>query len=660
MTFYFLDTSDTPIDLADYNLKIVKHTGLGEVDPVIVKSSFANVDGSYYEGQYVSERTFTFKLVSRTDDPDEYHTARKNFGNLVKRYRQSEDLPLKVRHVADGTATGTIELSAYFAGGMGLDEPKGYKEFIIAAFESVKPWWEDATEGTTNLNASILTTFNNIAKRTGKAGWDYLDGGVNDTVDYITHSSDGSTILAGGRYTTAGTASTTARRVAGFSNSAWSEVGGGVDDNVYEIKFKPGTNQLWLCGACGTADPSSSAIEINSVAYYDFDTTAWGTISHSGTVGFPSSVLQSFDWDSDENVIFGGDVTIGDFHNAVVYDVNGGTLTYLTEGKAGDIGDGTAVYGLDNHVYKVKRIDNDDYTPGVARTYVTGAFDSWEDQAGTSSTANYTSFFIWRDYGHTFARGFKNSAGVATCTIYAIEEHPNGDVWFGGNQDNEATGTVGIKDLYRVAAFDGTRFQNMNVGDTDEAVYDIVYDPYSKEMIALGTFTEAGDDTNIQKVARHNGSVWLPESLDFSGVTGRSASTYGNEVVYGFSGTINAYISESTINYTGSAPGYPRIELSGPGTVNYIYNHTTDELIQFNNLVLYDEELLTIDLDESAKRVTSSFRSGNMERFLVDNGDIDTFHLTNGDNVIICNMGTAISTKRFVFKNRYTSIDDIY
>jgi len=579
-------------------------------------------------------------------------------GDLVKRHNNLLGDPLTVQYVSDGTVGGTIQLSAYFGGGLGLDEPKGYKEQFVLSFTAVAPWWDAIVEGTASLNNSSLVTFNNIAKRTFKANWDPLDTGLSDTIDYVTHSPDGSTIFTGSRGTAAGTL--LVRRIGAYA-TGWSEVGNGVDGNVYEIKFKPGTNQLWQCGAFGTANVGASGTAVNGIAYYDFDTSTWGGISSGGTIGLPSSTPQSFDWDAEENLIMGGDINVGSFHNVIVYDTTGGTYTYLTEGKAGDIGDGTAVWGLDNHVYKVKRIDSDIYSSnGLARTYIAGAGTAWEDQSGSASTASYTSPTIWRDYGHDFARGFKNSAGVAVCTIYAIEEHPNGDVWFGGNQDNEASGAVGIKDIYRIGAFDGTRFENLNVGLTDEAVYDIKYAPFISSMIAVGTFTRAGGNINVDKIGIHDGGVWKPESIDFSSVTGRSVSVYGSEIVYGFTGTVNTYISESTINYIGSAPGYPIFEFTGPGTLNYIYNETTDELVQFSGLVLYTGETITVDMTPDMKTVESSFRTGNMERYLVDGGDINVFHFARGNNTIKCNHGTALTLRQVRYTNRYTSISDIY
>lgn len=658
MTWRFVDISGTAIDIADYNLKIMRANGVGMPEPVLLTTQFANADGVHYDGQYTPDRQFSLTMISRTSDPDSYFTARKNLKALVRRHRQPEDLPFALQYIAEGTASGTIQLECRYRDGLGLDEPRGYKEAIALFLMAEQPYWSATEEGTITLNAPGTTTFNNIARKTGKANWDDIGGGFGTVVYTLDYNGVGD-LIAGGQYTTHGTAAGTVRRVARLQagSAAWEEIDGGVNDFVLKAKYKPGTNQAWFGGAFGTVDVGGGGTAANAIAYYDFDTTTWATLTEGGTAGIPSAWVRDFDWDAEGNVLIGGTIALNNFQNAVAYDVAGGTFTYISEDKTGVIG--TAVWGFDNQIGAVRRIDSDEYSQGTARTYLAGAGTAWLDSAGSPSTASYTSPYIWRDYGHSFTTGFENNAGGG-CFIRTIEVDNNNNVWFGGNMDNEHINgePTGIKDLYRVAVYDGARFINMDVGLTDEIVYGLEYSSYRKGMFAVGDYTEAGGDKSIQHAGFHNGSVWVKEQLDFSGVTVRAVAAYEDEVVFGFDGTITANISETTINNVGTAPTPCIFEFTGPGVLQYVYNQTTDHIVQFNGLTLFSNETLTIDM-VNGKTVTSNVR-GNMARYLVEPGDIEDFHLAGGDNIIKSNHDTTLALSIVRFTPLYESIDDIY
>jgi len=161
-------------------------------------------------------------------------------------------------------------------------------------------------------------------------------------------------------------------------------------------------------------------------------------------------------------------------------------------------------------------------------------------------------------------------------------------------------------------------------------------------------------------VAFHNGSTWLPEQLDFSGVNVTSVSTYSNKTAFGFNGVITTYISETTIVSTGSVPVFPIFEFKGPGLLTYVYNETTDQIVQFSGLTLFANETLTIDLTSDNKSISSDVRGDAVARFLVDGGDIDTFSLASGNNTIKVNQATTLTVARIKHTPKYGSIDDGY
>ena len=160
----------------------------------------------------------------------------------------------------------------------------------------------------------------------------------------------------------------------------------------------------------------------------------------------------------------------------------------------------------------------------------------------------------------------------------------------------------------------------------------------------------------VQKVAYYDGSVWNSESLDFSNVTMYAVDTYQNKTAFGFDGTINATISETSIDNIGSAPSYPIMYINGPGTLNYIYNETTDQIIQFTGLVLGADETVTLDCRIGYKSMTSTTRNNVPKYSVRDN--FNEFVITPGSNIIHLNADVTV-TGTIKYTPLYTSIDDI-
>jgi len=295
-------------NLAD--LKVVQHIGTGRPDPELIYEQYAGLDGAFYQGQYTGPRTFSLVMYTVSGNPDKYHQARQNFSDLVDRYRNVDDIAATIRYVKTDS-TGTVDIPCYFAGGMGLNEPKGYKEKITATFFANSVWWEDATTTVQNLNVANFGTINYIAERRGGATWDYLADGLNGPAYAVAYDPNTGDLVAGGNFGTAGTVQ--ARNLARYLRASddWEEFGGGTDGIVRVLHYRDGT--IHAGGEFSQVDVDGGGTTVNKIASYDLTGSAWYGYNwttdggNSGTGVYQGTVL-AINFNSDNEMVIGGDI----------------------------------------------------------------------------------------------------------------------------------------------------------------------------------------------------------------------------------------------------------------------------------------------------------------------------------------------------------------
>ena len=86
----------------------------------------------------------------------------------------------------------------------------------------------------------------------------------------------------------------------------------------------------------------------------------------------------------------------------------------------------------------------------------------------------------------------------------------------------------------------------------------------------------------------------------------------------------------TTVTNTGSTDAYPVFTITGPGTLYWIRNETTGDLLSFN-LTIQAGEVVTLDLSGGSIKFTSSWRGSILSALLNGSNDA-TFRLIKGAN----------------------------
>ena len=102
----------------------------------------------------------------------------------------------------------------------------------------------------------------------------------------------------------------------------------------------------------------------------------------------------------------------------------------------------------------------------------------------------------------------------------------------------------------------------------------------------------------------------------------------------------------------GNAKIYPKIEVEGPGVLQSITNYTTGKEIQFDGLTLQTGEIITLDLDPTDIKYTSTWKDrGRLLKYINPGSDTGQFYLKPGTNYISLFMpsGTDANTQAFIY-----------
>lgn len=145
----------TPADSAvDFEtiigIPILDATGVGMPPVSNVVSQYANSDGGYFQSSLVGVRDFILIAGTPAQDEVELHAIRGNLISYLNRDRSATpDQPCVIQYVKNGV---TLELEAYYDGGMEFTSRKMYVERIPIRFIAPNPYWKSATQTVTSLN----------------------------------------------------------------------------------------------------------------------------------------------------------------------------------------------------------------------------------------------------------------------------------------------------------------------------------------------------------------------------------------------------------------------------------------------------------------------------------------------------------------------------
>jgi hypothetical protein len=194
-----------------------------------------------------------------------------------------------------------------------------------------------------------------------------------------------------------------------------------------------------------------------------------------------------------------------------------------------------------------------------------------------------------------------------------------------------------------VAMWNGANWSALDSGFDDWGYTVAVTDDGS--VYVGGQFTTAGGLALADSVAVWNGSMWSQLDIDLPGVAIVYAlAAYGNDLFMA-----HEYIPPGTVYFSalnilttiGDAESFPIITITGPGTLQFIINHTSGEQLVFN-LFINPGEVITIDLSPGVKSITSSWpgRPGNAVGLVLPASDLGVWSLkpapaaVGGDNIV--------------------------
>lgn len=118
------------------------------------------------------------------------------------------------------------------------------------------------------------------------------------------------------------------------------------------------------------------------------------------------------------------------------------------------------------------------------------------------------------------------------------------------------------------------------------------------------------------------------------------------------------YYPTSIANSTGESYSYPKIFITGPGTIWNLVNNTTKRGLYFSGLTLAIGETVSINFDPTNTYLISSSR-GDVSGYLLPGSSLD-FFLQPGANYITFFMygGTTAATSAYmIWSDNFLSID---
>ena len=633
------------IDITDY-VKVIGFQGTGMAPVKNVSTPYALLNGALYQRTVAQISSITLALVAQGSNLQEVERNRNAIINLVKPDRVGRPGPVYIHYIPTdncGNEIGDeIYIAALYADGLAGDISNQHQERIPLQFASFDPFWKGLQDNNVVLDfTDTVANAQRIAERDENGDWTALGTGMTGTVNALVYNTAGD-LYAGGAFALAGGIVNT-DGVARWDGTAWNAMGTGVDNNAV----------------------LALAMGLDGTTLY-----AGGTFT-----------------------------TMGGIANTVGIAEWSGAAPWIALGV-----------GVSAGAVEVDALAID---PSTGYLYVGGAFSLMNAVANTVRIAYWDSF-NW----YALSTGIPSTAGTAK--VLALVFGRDGKLYIGGSftTADGGPGTVTAPINY-VASWDGTSFGQ--VGSLDFTV---------QSLTAMDDGSIIAADATNGKIARWNGTVWEeiadastalagkvvaknPAGLLYSGgnqriygnilsptpfaiwsgygkfwnypdiklpgtlIGGDQSTVYafafkGEKVAVGWGYAVApaAYNAETfgqvTVNYTGTAEGYPTIKVHGPGNLMLLRNETTGKIIYFGKgisntgLLLNAVETVTLTLERGNITLVSDVR-GNLINGILPTSDVATFALIPGDNVIqifILN-STGSTTANLTYVKRYWSIDGV-
>jgi hypothetical protein len=391
-------------------------------------------------------------------------------------------------------------------------------------------------------------------------------------------------------------------RIAKWNGSAWSALGTGMNGAVNCLAFGP-DGTLYAGGNFTLAGGVA-----NTVYIAKWNGSALSALSTGMTVGGVYALAIGLD---------GTLYATGDFATAsgvasTAYIAKWNGSAWSSMGGFGGAGGRALAVGLDGSIY------------------AGGPFTS---AGGVANTA-----YVARWNGSTWVTMGTWIVGA----VYALAVGPDGLIYAGGAFSPYA------------ARWNGSGWSALGSGVGSD-VYGLSFDR-SGNLYAAGAFTTASGITLVDKAAMWTGGSWVHVDLSSAGgavfntvLVDRMQNVYFGITPTGAVTTGNV----TSVTNTGSDKVYPKILISGAGSVFHIKNMTTGKAIYFS-LVMNTGESVVLDLNPDNPTFISSTR-GNVMSTILPGSNMDLALQPGANNISVFLAGST--TCSMVWPNYYESFD---
>lgn len=455
----------------------------------------------------------------------------------------------------------------------------------------------------------------------------------------------------------------------------WNHMNYGASGAVSDLEIGK-LGQIFAGGALTIANNSALAVDpllvVNYITYWDG--TKWNRL---GT-GANNNIFSVAVAPNGDVYVTGLFTTIGGIAANRIAKWNGSAWSAL----------GT---GLDSDGYIVKVAPNGDVYAGgdfsnaggiVAHKVARWDGSSWHPLGAFLGVDNDVySIVISKDGSNVYLSGqFANEHGVGTNLLLRVARYdPVTDLIYamGSGFSDNATELVlspsgvlyacgdflysGTTLVNKIARWNGTAWIPLDAGVSGGNIssFDVSAD---EQLIVVGTFTSASG-IPANRVALWNGSNWVHLDILLGGGIinpGPSSVIFSRNDIYiagdGFN-TGGAKSILSALNYVtnlGTAEVPPVIYIYGPGYLRWIENQTTGKRVYMNLTILDDEEVF---IDFGAGKIWGAAR-GDLVHSILPGSDFSDFTLVPGENKMAVLMTNDVGSKMYMYyRPRHWSAD---
>lgn len=530
-----------------------------------------NNPGALLRSIQVGPRVVTINASLNADCLQALHDLRNKLWQAIRWNRTLSDPPDPA--VLHYTLNGKrADLYVYYAGDItarignsNTDQTIGVR---LIAYD---PLWYSPTEISKTLGGPYTLPISFIVGKIDGI-WNDMGNSGTSIVYAMVVSPDGNTLYIGGAFTNwDGIANADYIAAYDIPSGTWSALSTGMDREVLALAIGP-DGRLYAGGSFTTA----GGVTARKLAVWDGVT--WAPVGNFATAdGAPPATyfVSAIAFDQDGILYVGGSYTAA----------QNGTVTDRLEMWNGTVWTQVLLIGVavpDNTIYALAVGPNGILYAGGLFLNIGGI--------GASYIAQWNGA-VW----NTLSTGLSN--GVRTIAVDSA-----GLVYIGGT-----FATAGGVTVNNITVWNGVTFASLNGGTNGDVNAIAVSD--TGLVYAGGTFSTAGGVTLADNMGVWNGTTWAPVDIDFQFVTIIfSMVTSSTDLFVGFNFAGDAIVPYSAISAVtlGDYKTFPIFTITGPATLRYIINETTDKRLIFDLAINYGETI-TIDLSPGVKNLSSSW-----------------------------------------------------